>query len=336
VRRFCRGLAASLIGLCVLASVLPITRPKVPMNAIELIHVSKVFGGRRAVDNLNLSVPEGTIYGFIGPNGAGKTSSIRMILRIFRPDSGIIKVLGSERGEAADDRVGYLPEERGLYKKMQVNELLRFHAQLKGLRDCRRAVADWVERMGLTHVAERQVQTLSKGMSQKIQFIAAVIGEPRLLILDEPFSGLDPVNMELVQDAILDLKRRGTTILLSTHDMCSAERMCDAICMIFRGQKVLDGTLRSIQDRYGGNMLRVRTQEGIFLNELPGVVESTERPHYQELHLATDADPQVILRAIAARAHIEHFELAKPSLHDIFVRIVRTDVGEPLPEPAGV
>jgi ABC-2 type transport system ATP-binding protein len=300
------------------------------MNAVELEHVTKTFGKHTAVDGLDLAVPEGTVYGFIGPNGSGKTTTLRMILRIFYPDSGAVRVLGLERGETADDRIGYLPEERGLYKKMRLRDVLRFHAELKGRRDCRAAIDQWLSRMELSAWADKRVDALSKGMSQKAQFIAAVIAEPQLLILDEPFSGLDPVNMEMLKDIVLELKRNGTTVLFSTHDMDVAERMCDTIFMICRGKKVLDGTLNSIQAKYGEDTIRVRTegQNGVMEN-LPGVLRVNDYGHLQELRIAPDTDSQAVLMELARRTKIEHFEVARPSLHDIFVRIAGPqDVGQ--------
>ncbi len=300
------------------------------MNAVELENVTKTFGSHVAVDGLNLTVPEGAVHGFIGPNGSGKTTTLRIILRIFFPDRGVVRVLGLEQGAAADDRIGYLPEERGLYKKMRLRDVLRFHAELKGRRDCRRAIDEWLARMALSDWADKRVETLSKGMSQKVQFIAAIIAEPKLLILDEPFSGLDPVNMDLLKDVVLELKRRGTTVIFSTHDMEVAERMCDTIFMIFRGRKVLDGTLRAIQNQYGEDTIRVRTTLGNgALAGLPGVVQVNDYGQDQELRIASGADSQAVLTELARRTRIERFELARPSLHDIFLRIARPqDAGE--------
>src|SRR5437588_9923880 len=210
-----------------------------PMYAVEIEHVTKKFGSHTAVDDLTLMVPTGSIYGFIGPNGSGKTTTLRMIMRILHPDDGTITVLGENRSEAANDRIGYLPEERGLYKHMRVRELLRFYAGLKGARHCDLAIDQWLERLGLSAWAEKKIQALSKGMSQKVQFIATVVSRPELVILDEPFSGLDPVNGEVLREAVLDLKREGTTIIFSTHDMAVAEKLCDFIFMIYKGQKVL-------------------------------------------------------------------------------------------------
>jgi ABC-2 type transport system ATP-binding protein len=294
------------------------------VHAIELSGVTKRFGRHTAVEQLDLVVPEGTVYGFIGPNGSGKTTTLRMILRIFYPESGVVRVLGLDHGEAADDRIGYLPEERGLYKKMRVRDVLRFFAELKGRRDRHGAIDEWLGRMDLTDWANKRVDALSKGMSQKVQFIAAVIAEPRMLILDEPFSGLDPVNMETLKDIVLELKRGGTTVIFSTHDMDVAERMCDTICMIFRGRKVLDGTLESIQSQYGEDTIRVRAASGNgALVNLPGVVRVNDYGRDQELRIAPGADPQAVLVELARRTRIERFEIARPSLHDIFIRIAR-------------
>jgi ABC-2 type transport system ATP-binding protein len=292
------------------------------MNAVELDGVTKRFGRHVAVDHLDLAVPEGAVYGFIGPNGSGKTTTLRMILRIFYPDAGTVRVLGLEHGAAADDRIGYLPEERGLYKKMRLRDLLAFHAQLKGRRQCRQAVDDWLARMDLSDWADKHVDALSKGMSQKAQFIAAVIAEPALLILDEPFSGLDPVNMEALKDEVLERKRQGTTVIFSTHDMEVAERMCDTIFMIFRGRKVLDGTLTAIQSQYGEDTIRVRTTSGNgALHNLPGVIRVNDYGRDQELRIVPGTDTQAVLGELLQRTKVERFEVTRPSLHDIFVRI---------------
>lgn len=300
------------------------------MYAIELRGVTKTFGRHTAVDNLDLLVPAGTIFGFIGPNGSGKTTTLRLILRIFYPDSGVVRVLGLDHGKAADDRLGYLPEERGLYKKMRVRELLQFYAELKDHVHCRADIDTWLQRLQLDDWADKTVDTLSKGMAQKVQFISAVIARPQLVILDEPFSGLDPVNMEVLKDAIVELKKGGTTVIFSTHDMDIAERMCDHIFMIFRGKKVLDGTLADIQARYGQDTLRVRTAHtnGI-LEGLPGVARVNDYGRYQELRMEPGADPQAILKQLAARTAVERFEIAQPSLHDIFVRIAGPDAARP-------
>ncbi len=297
-------------------------RDHTPMNAVELHSVTKRFGHVVAVADLSLAVPKGSIYGFIGPNGAGKTTTLRMMTGIFYPESGSVRVLGDEVRGACSDRVGYLPEERGLYKRMRVREILRFFAELKGGRNVRVEVDRWLAKLGLADCADRKVEALSKGMSQKVQFIATVLTQPELLILDEPFSGLDPVNMEVIRTALLELRTQGATIILSTHDMHVAEAMCDFILMIFQGRKVLDGTLNSIQAKYGHDTVRVRTDDGLAaLQGLEGVESINDFGQMQELRLRPEGDPQQILAAVLARTRVWSFEVAKPSLHDIFVRI---------------
>jgi ABC-2 type transport system ATP-binding protein len=291
-------------------------------DAIILRGVTKRFGAVAAVTNLSLAVPTGSIYGFIGPNGSGKTTSLRMIMHIILPDEGEIEVLGSTNTAAARDQVSYLPEERGLYKKMTVRRLLRYYAQLKGCRlaDIDPAIDDWMARMELPGVLDRAIETLSKGMSQKVQFISAVLSKPALLILDEPFSGLDPVNAHVLKEAVLEMRRRGTTVVFSTHDMATAENMCDRIFMIFKGRKVLDGTLHEIQEQYGADTVRIRTAGGTtVLKQLTGVQAVNDFGQMQEVRL--NMDPQAFLRELSARTSVYHFELTRPSLHDIFVRI---------------
>jgi ABC-2 type transport system ATP-binding protein len=295
------------------------------MNAVEIKHVTKTFGLHVAVDNLSLAVPPQTVYGFIGPNGSGKTTTLRMIMRILHPDRGEIRVLGENVLTAANDRVGYLPEERGLYKTMKVREILRFYAELKGCRDSKSDIDRWLERMGLGDWGNKKVQALSKGMAQKVQFIATVIARPELVLLDEPFSGLDPVNLEVLREAILDLRKQGATVIFSTHDMGIAEKMCDFVFMIYKGKKVLDGTLESIQDAYGSDTLRVLLEGRPALDGLPGVMRVTDFGRWQELRLERGTDPQGILTRLMERGAVRHFELARPTLHDIFVRIAAPD-----------
>jgi ABC-2 type transport system ATP-binding protein len=293
-------------------------------DAIVLRGVTKRFDGTAAVNDLSLTVPTGSIYGFIGPNGSGKTTTLRMIMHILLPDEGQIEVLGSSDTAAARDRVSYLPEERGLYKKMTIRRLLRYYARLKGgsRRRIDAAIDEWMARMELPGLLDRQIETLSKGMSQKVQFIAAVVSDPALLILDEPFSGLDPVNAQVLKDAVLELRRRGATVVFSTHDMATAERMCDRIFMIFRGRKVLDGSLESIQDQYGADTVRIRTSAGAAaLAGMPDVESVNDFGQLQEVRLK--GDPQAFLSRLAARTAIYHFEVTRPSLQDIFVRIAR-------------
>jgi ABC-2 type transport system ATP-binding protein len=299
-------------------------------HAIRLTDVTKRFNGVAAVDRLTLAVPEGSIYGFIGPNGSGKTTTLRMIMHLLLPDEGGIEVLGSAQTVAARDRVSYLPEERGLYKKMAVRRLLRYYGRLKGrtLAQLDPVIDEWLVRLGMEGWGDRKIDTLSKGMTQKVQFVAAVICLPALLILDEPFSGLDPVNAESLKDAVLEMRRRGTTVVFSTHDMGTAEKMCDRIFMIFKGRKVLDGTLEEIQAEYGFDTVRVRTEGGAgALAGLPGVHSVNDYGQLQEVRLA--GDPQHFLQQLASRTPVHHFEITRPSLHDIFVRIARPAEGPP-------
>lgn len=293
--------------------------------AVVIGGVSKRFGSVQAVNQLSLSVPTGSIYGFIGPNGSGKTTTLRMIMRILHPDAGNITVLGDQGFGAANDRVGYLPEERGLYKNMKVREILAFYASLKGRRHSGPLINEWLERLGLSDWAGKRVQTLSKGMAQKVQFIGSVIAQPELVLLDEPFSGLDPINMEVLRDAILELRRAGATVIFSTHDMAVAEKMCDYIFMIFKGNKVLDGTLTSIQDTYGTDTVKIRGEGLGDMERLSGVVKVTDFGQYQELKLVAGADPQQLLQQLVVRGRITHFEIAHPTLHEIFVRIAGSD-----------
>jgi ABC-2 type transport system ATP-binding protein len=304
------------------------------MHAVELEDVCKTFGSHRAVDGLSLTVPAGAIYGFIGPNGSGKTTTLRMIMRILHPDSGRIRVLGEEVGNDAGgsdilDRVAYLPEERGLYKQMKVRDVIRFYAELKGCRNSRSAAEGWLDRLALGDWANKRVQALSKGMSQKVQFIAAVIARPELVLLDEPFSGLDPVNAEVMREAVLELRRDGTTVVFSTHDMGMAEKMCDFVFMIYQGRKVLDGTLESIQDAYGSDTVRVRLDGGsVSLETLPGVAKVTDFGRWHEVRLTPGGDPQRLLQRLTEVGRVRHFELARPTLNDIFVRIARPAAAE--------
>ena len=292
------------------------------MDTVQIEDVTKTFGEHTAVDSLSLTVPTGSIYGFIGPNGSGKTTTLRMIMGIFYPDMGAIRVFGNKHQGARSERIGYLPEERGLYRKMKVRELLRFYGGLKSNRSVKEEVDMWLEKLDLTKWADSRVEALSKGMSQKVQFISAVVTKPELLILDEPFSGLDPVNLDVIRAAVLELKAGGTTIIFSTHDMTVAETMCDFIFMIYKGKKVLDGTLTSIQASYGQNILRVNCEgERAVMSDLEGVTMIRDFGNMQELQITNDADPQKIMSTLISRTQVNSFEITRPSLHDIFVRI---------------
>jgi ABC-2 type transport system ATP-binding protein len=290
--------------------------------AVEISEITKTFQSVTAVDHLSLSVPEGSIYGFIGPNGSGKSTTMRMIANILYPDSGAIRVFGQQRSGTRSEMIGYLPEERGVYRKMRVRSLLEFHGDLRGGRNVTPEVNAWLERLGLANRADDKVETLSKGMSQKVQFIATVVPEPKLLILDEPFTGLDPVSADSIRGAVLEMRKRGCTVILSTHDMGVAESLCDSIFMIFRGKKVLDGTLASIQSSYGSDTIRVEVEGGsAMLGEMPGIERIKDMGQVQELRMAEGCDPQQVLRVLVTRARIASFSVIKPSLHDIFVRI---------------
>ena len=293
---------------------------------IELQQVTKRFREHVAVDQFSLVVPEGSIFGFIGPNGSGKTTTLRMILRIIEPDSGSIRVFGEPHSISANNSIGYLPEERGLYRKMTVLRQLGYFGRLKGMSGsaARAAALEWLERLDLMKWKDKKLETLSKGMSQKIQFIATVLARPRLLILDEPFSGLDPVNLETIRQALLELQKSGTTLLFSTHDMHMAEQLCDHICMIYKGNKVLDGSLDEIQNQYGQDSLRLRFRDGTNPEgRLDGVSHVRNLGRFHEMRF--QGDPHKILKQAAELGQLDHFEITHPSLHDIFVRIAQPE-----------
>lgn len=295
--------------------------------AISLKHVTKTFGSTVAVRDLDLVVPKGALYGFIGPNGAGKTTTLRMIMSILFPDSGELSVLGRPGAIDAKDRIGYLPEERGVYRKMKVGAFLIFMARLKGVNDASSSrVATWLERVGLGDVQDKRCEELSKGMLQKVQLIAAVLHEPDLLILDEPFSGLDPVNMRMLRDLILAEHRRGATILFSTHVMVQAEEICEHIVMLNRGQKVLDEDLASIRQRHDPRALTFepfeREADVTPLRTLEGVANITRDGRTYRIDLREGAEPARLMRAVAAAVAPARLELHRPSLEDIFIGLV--------------
>ncbi|MBI4585040.1 MAG: ATP-binding cassette domain-containing protein [Planctomycetes bacterium] len=293
-------------------------------NALTLEHVTKRFGAVTAVEDLSLEVPSGCIYGFLGPNGAGKTTTIRMALGILYPDSGSLRVLGEESPEAVKDRLGYLPEEKGLYKKMKAAELLAYFGRLKGM-DSRRARAralELLERFGLGDCLERRCEALSKGMGQKVQLAATLIHEPELLILDEPFSGLDPVNVELMREEVLEVKRRGRTIIFSTHIMEQAEQICDFVLLIDKGRKLLDGKLADIKAGSAKGIVLDYEGDGAALRDLPGVARLNDAGQRAEIFLSDGTEPQEILQRLVGRVKIRRFDTREASLHEIFVRAV--------------
>ena len=292
-------------------------------TTVKLDHVRKSFGDFTAVNDLSLSVRAGRVFGLLGPNGAGKTTTIRMIVNITAPDSGTIELFGRKIDPELQNRIGYLPEERGLYRRMKVVDQLRFFAELKNVRgrNVEAKIDEWLARVKLSEWKNRRSMELSKGMQQKIQFITAVLHDPELLILDEPFSGLDPINVELLKEIVLDLKRNGKTIIFSTHQMEVAERICDDICLLNRSEKVLEGSLREIKSSFGRNSVAVRCEGGDGVLDDPALVSKVVR-HADEAQalLAQGADAQTLLhRLIAAGATIGKFEMTEPSLNDIFI-----------------
>ena len=294
-------------------------------SAVSLRSLAKTFGQHRAVDGISLEIPRGIIFGLIGPNGAGKTTTIRMILDIIRPDSGEVVVLGLPAGDQVKDKVGYLPEERGLYRKTKVLEMLEYQGSLRGATPsaARKEASGWLDRMGLEEWKVRKVEDLSKGMQQKVQFIGAVLGNPELLILDEPFSGLDPVNQNTFKDLMLELNRKGVSIIFSTHQMDTAEKLCKEIALINQGKIVLNGTLSQIKSRFGKNSVMVEFDgDGSFLQGLPGVARVDDYGQYREVRLQDGADPQALLRAAVERVRVRRFEIMEPTLHNIFIEQV--------------
>ena len=293
--------------------------------AIALHDVVKVFDGHRAVDGITLNIPAGGIFGLLGPNGAGKSTTIRMIMDIIRPDSGTITVLGTRARDDVRNHIGYLPEERGLYKKMKVLDLLEFLGTLTGSapRDARKESLSWLERLEIGDWSAKKVEELSKGMQQKIQFAAAVLGRPKILILDEPFSGMDPVNQNLFKDAMLEINRQGTTIIFSTHQMETAERLCKDIALIDKGKLVLSGPLAMVKEGFGKNSVLLEYDgDGAFLGGLSGVARVDAYGSYSEVRLEAGADPQAIFRSVGARLRVRKFEIVAPTLHNIFMEKV--------------
>lgn len=302
-----------------------------PAIAIRLRGVNKSYGSNHAVRNLDLDVPTGSVCGFLGPNGAGKSTTIRMIMSIIYPDNGTVEVLGNT-ALSNKDRIGYLPEERGVYRKMKVAEFVEYIAKLKGFNppDLAKRVRDWLERMQLPGVAKKKCQELSKGMQQKVQFLAAIIHEPELIILDEPFSGLDPVNAVLLDDLINELHADGRTIIFSTHTLHHAERICDRIFLINKGEKLLDDTLEAVRERFDPRTIVAEPLNGeLDTNGIPGVLavnRMKDRPG-MEVMFEDGVDAQDIMRAIASRQPMRAIELRRPTLEDIFVETVLKDAG---------
>jgi ABC-2 type transport system ATP-binding protein len=298
--------------------------------AIELKDVTKTFGQTTAVKDLNLLIPRGGLYGFIGPNGAGKTTTIRLIMSILFPDSGKLSVLGHASAMEAKSRIGYLPEERGVYRKMRVGAFLSYIANLKGVigPDLDKRIKSLLETIGLPGADRRRCEELSKGMLQKVQFLAAIIHKPDLLILDEPFSGLDPVSSRLLRDLVLQENRRGATILFSTHVMPQAEEICRHVIMIHRGRKVLDEKLSTIRSRYDPRAIELDLfnpeEDASAVGHLPGVERVERKDSGYRVLLVEGTDPTEAMRGILSTVRPARLELSRPRLEEIFISLVST------------
>jgi len=298
------------------------------MPAIEVKNISKSFGSNRAVDGVSFDVQPGEVFALLGPNGAGKTTIIRTILDIFHPDAGQISVLGSKMNEEKKNLIGYLPEERGLYQEITLERCLTFLASLKGMQPeiIKNRLNDYLEKFELSAYRKKKVKELSKGMQQKAQLITTLIHEPRIILADEPFSALDPVNTELLKHMLLELRDQGKAVVLSTHQMSQVEELCDRIVLVDRGQVVLYGSLEEIRDHYTGNAVLVRPQGP--LPQLAGVTTTSPQNGNFRLELAPGVTPQAILQQLVAQdVTLEQFEIAVPTLDEIFIKVV-TSGGE--------
>jgi ABC-2 type transport system ATP-binding protein len=299
------------------------------MAIVELHEIRKVYDTKVAVEGLSLKIEPGTMFGLLGPNGSGKSSTIRMMIGITRPDSGTVRLFGKPLERTALSRIGYLPEERGLYKKMNVLDQLVFFGQLHGL-DAAPATSrarQWCERLQIADALGKKTEELSKGMQQKIQFIAALLHEPELIIMDEPFSGLDPVNAALLMDALLELRAQGRAILFSTHRMDQVEKFCDAIAIIYKGRLVLEGNMRTIKSRYPANRIKVHFSGDDGFLRSPALLQAKQLNGIAELVLAEGADAQALLReAVASGTTITRFEVTEPTLEEIFMEVVGSHV----------
>jgi ABC-2 type transport system ATP-binding protein len=295
------------------------------MHTVELKKIRKTYNHFVAVDDLSFGIEQGAVFGLLGPNGAGKTSTIRMMIGITAPDSGEISMFGKPFARKDLQRVGYLPEERGLYKKMKILDQFIFLGQLHGLEAnaARQKSLAWSERLDIAGWLQKKVEELSKGMQQKIQFISTLLHDPDFIIMDEPFGGLDPMNVSLLKDILLELKQKGKTILFSTHRMDQVEKLCDSICLINRGKSVLQGDLKQIKAQYGKSNVQIEYDgDGDFLKQTRLVGAYNNYGNYVEVKLAPGADPQQLLRLVAERSRVNKFELMEPSLEEIFIETV--------------
>ena len=295
------------------------------MDAVLLNSLQKSFGEVRAVNNLSVTVPQASVYGFLGPNGAGKTTTLRMIMNIIRPDSGQIRVFGDSSLEQAKDRIGYMPEERGLYRKMTVAKVLSYFGAIKGLsgNELSGLVSKWLRRVELADWANKKVEELSRGMHQKLQFAVTAINEPELLILDEPFAGLDPLNTDLIKAIMLEIRDEGKTIIFSTHVMHEAEKLCDSILLINKGRAILDDSLANIKSRRSSNVVSAELEgDTDFIEELAEVKRVKTEGNNIEITLSDNADTQQLLQVLVERLRVHRFEVKVPSLHEIFIDLV--------------
>jgi ABC-2 type transport system ATP-binding protein len=294
--------------------------------AIELENVSKVFGKFPAVDSLSFTVPRGVVFGLLGPNGAGKTTTIRMVMNITAADSGQIRILGSPMTRETQDRIGYLPEERGLYRKMKVLDHLFFLAAIKDVsrENARRRIEEWADKLELKPWLKKKVDELSKGMQQKVQFIATVIHDPEILILDEPFSGLDPINTAIIKDYLSEFRQKGKTIVFSTHVLEQAEKLCDEICLLARSKKILEGNLRDLKRRFSKNLLHLLVECGPEeIAALPGVISSLAVNGGYVVALAPGTDQREFLRLAMDRHPLSGFSSKDPELEEIYLDAIR-------------
>jgi len=295
------------------------------MKILEVEQVCKSFGSLKAVDNVSFSLDEGIIFGALGPNGAGKTTTIRMIMNIIVPDSGSISILGGSDNKTVNNQIGYLPEERGIYRKMKVEEVLFFFSKLKSMphKKARDSIEYWLKRFDLIEWRKKKIEELSKGMQQKLQFIATIMYDPKVLILDEPFLGLDPVNSNLIKEILLEMKDKGKTIIFSTHQMESAEKLCDEIILIDKGHIVLGGNLKEVKKTTGRNNIHLKYQgDNEFLKDNPQILKYDDFGQYVEILLNQDTSPQEFLRSLVNKIEIIKFEIKEPSLNDIFIETV--------------
>jgi ABC-2 type transport system ATP-binding protein len=299
------------------------------MSAVELTHITKTFGPVRAVDDVSFALEPGELFGLLGPNGAGKTTCLRIMLDIFKPDSGSVAVLGGPISEAKKDRIGYMPEERGLYQEVPLERCLVYLGSLKGLSpaEVKRRAGDYLERFDLAAYSKKKVKELSKGMQQKAQIIATLLHRPELLIVDEPFSGLDPVNTQMVKDLLREQRQAGVTVILCSHQMNLVEELCDRIVLIDHGRVMLYGGLEDIRRQFSGHAVSVRSADP--LPALKGVERTESVNGYVRLHLRPGMDPQEILRGLVAKGvTLQQFEISMPTLDEIFIRVVQGKGGQ--------